>query len=422
MKCPKTALLGVVVTFIAIVLYFLPVDAQVAKVGPAISNETSHTAKIELSACKADGETKVNYKVSSWNMADPGGLNSNVLLEYQTQAGNKVSGLTYLTTGQFVDPDRYFSGVYRIDSEVDYITGVATVNGAWGNGHTGGQVIYSDKVEVLNCPASTATSTATATNTLTPTPTNTPTPTQVKATITSTTVATITLTLTKTPTPTPTLTPTVTPTKSAVEVEYGSLSVSAMCNDAVTESPLFFVSNNGKAMTEPATWRLVANGTQEATGVVKLGAGEYASFEFEPYKGMLEFSVTFGQLSASAKADTATCKSSTVDIPVSEPFRLIMKYNGTVSQNDNGDAGAFHSYAISCSSSIFVIMEVEMEDGTAETRTGNYCQVAPVAFKTLVSVSRFYDASGMLLAWFQFSGIGEPASTISNVYLPLVVR
>ena len=195
-----------------------------------------------------------------------------------------------------------------------------------------------------------------------------------------------------------------------------------MCDDAVTESPLFFVSNNGKAMTVPATWRLVVDGVQEATGVIKLGAGEYASFEFEPYKGVLEFSVSFGALSASAKADTVTCKSPTVDIPVSEPFRLIMKYDGTVNQNANGEAGTFHSYAISCSNPIFVIMEVELEDGTAETRTGNYCQVSPVAFKSPVSTARFYDASGALLAWFQFSSIGEPASTISNVYLPLVVR
>lgn len=422
MKGSRTALLGVVVTFIAIVLYFFPVGAQVAKVGPATSNETSHTAKIELSACKADGKTKANYKVTSWNMTDSGGLNSNVLLEYQTQAGNKVSGLTYLTVGQFADPDRYFAGVYRIDSEVDYITGVATVNGAWGNGHTGGQVIYSDKVEVLNCPASTATSTATATSTLTPTPTNTPTPTQVKATITSTTVATITLTLTKTPTPTPTFTPTATPTKPSVEVEYGSLSVSAMCDDVVTESPLFFVSNNGKAMTEPAAWRLVVNGVQEATGVVKLGAGEYSSFEFEPYKGLLEFSVTFGQLSASAKADTATCKSPTTDTPVYEPFRLVMSYSGTVSQNINGEAGIYHSYSIACSSPIFVIMEVELADGTAETRTGNYCQVSPVAFKAPVDVARFYDVSGMSLAWFKFSSVGDPASMHGTVYLPFVVR
>lgn len=422
MKGSKTALLGVIVTFIAVVLYFFPVRAQVARVDPATNNETSHTVKVELSACKADGVTKVNYKVTSWNMTDSGGLNSNVLLEYQTQAGNKVSGLTYLTVGQFVDPDRYFSGAHQIDSEVDYITGIVTVNGEWGSGHVGGQVIYSGKVEVLDCPASTATATATATNTLTPTPTNTPTPTQTKAIITSTTVATITLTLTKTPTPTPTFTPTATPTKPAVEVEYGSLSVSAMCDDVVTQSPLFFVSNNGKAMTEPATWRLVVNGVQEATGVVKLGAGEYSSFEFEPYKGVLEFSVSFGQLSASAKADTATCKSPTIDAPVSEPFRLVMKYNGTVSQNANGEAGAYHSYAISCSSPIFVIMEAELADGTAETRTGNYCQVSPVAFKAPVSVARFYDISGMSLAWFKFSNIGDPASTPGTVYLPFVVR
>ena len=398
----SNAILFVIISFVIVVLLYMPAAAQD---GPSMASQPAHSVNVKLSACNDGGATVISATVTSWDTEGVRGENDKVRLEYQYQDGNFVSGFVYWTDGAFTSDQRTFGASEVIVPEVSKVKAIVTVLGLWGDDYQAGQVFHTDWISVESCPAPTATPTATSTQTPTVTPTRTPT-------VEPTKVATVpapaegTSTRTATPTATPTHTPTYTPTTA---IYYGSVSVRQACND--TESAIFVVSNHGQSMTGYIDWALSIDGENQDSGAVKLAAGESMYFGFK-VTGVLRFEVSSPDgVVASSQVDTSTCIQPTAEQPTDEPFQIDMRSIGA-----SAEVGGSYDYQISCSGKKFVIMEIEFANGQSVTRTGDYCNRTLIV-RNQIDVARFYDVIGNMIGRFKFS-----VDSGGAVYLPLVVR
>lgn len=435
-KTQNRILFGII-TFIIVVLMFMPVKAQAVKpaVNPSMSNLPQHTIDVALKACREGVRTRLDYLVRSWNSATAAGENPAVKFEYQVVAGQYVSGYSYVTTGSFSGQYREFSGVTWIDDPmfkgepvaVEKVTGLATAIENWGDGNPAGTM--SDPVSVAvsaSCEETTtptATATATSINTATATTTYTPTAISTIAQTPVETIGTVTATPTATPTQTATATPTNTATATATsQTEYGRLIISVQCNDDKTA--VFIVKNAGNTMNVAASWVLTVDGVQKDSDTIKLAAGQAVSFSFEQYKGALSMRIVDGSARViGADIDPAICDGTTAAPEQIEPISVRMQYSGTETLVENGLPVAFHRYKITCATSIFIVMEAENADGTADTLKGAYCEVDRMLFRKMIAVARLYDQYGNFLGQWRFGSVDVgPQGSKIMLYMPLVAR
>lgn len=428
-----------IITVILIALWFMPVKAQAVKpaVNPSMSNLPQHTIDVVIKACREGVRTRLDYLVRSWNSATAAGENPAVKFEYQVVAGKYVSGYNYVTTGSFSGQYREFSGTTWIDDPlfkgepvaVEKVTGLATAIENWGDGNPAGtmsdpvSVAVSASCEETATPTSTATATPTNTSTATATTTYTPTAISTIAQTPVETIGTVTATPTATPTQTATATPTNTATATSIsQPEYGRLIISVQCNDDKTA--IFIVKNTGKTMTVAASWVLTVDGVQKDSDTIKLAAGQSVSFSFEQYKGALSMRIVDGSARViGADIDPAICDGTTAAPEQIEPISVRMQYSGTETLVENGLPVTFHRYKITCATSIFIVMEAENADGTADTLKGAYCEVDRMLFRKMIAVARLYDQYGNFLGQWRFGSVDVgPQGSKIMLYMPLVAR
>lgn len=121
--------------------------------------ETNHLAYLSATACQVtNGNTPsgyVDFQVWSWDNDTLGGLNPDVLVQYQVELTNgQVSGYQDYMHGAFTDENlRRFNSTIYTTGDIKRLTLVVTVLGTWGNGHAGGQVTTLDTFPT-NCATS----------------------------------------------------------------------------------------------------------------------------------------------------------------------------------------------------------------------------------------------------------------------------